>query len=146
MQAFKAWMWQLCPVLLLASSLAVAQNYPMRPIRWIVPIPAGATADIITRLVAQKLSEAWGQPVVVDNRPGGVFVIGLGSGSEPGIPEAESCMGVVPGSTTAGGFVASLSPSRSSSEGGRAPRRRRYPSAPGGGSATTSDRCSSSAM
>jgi tripartite-type tricarboxylate transporter receptor subunit TctC len=76
MQAFRPWTRSLFLVLLLASSLAAAQNYPTRPIRWIVPIPAGATADIITRLVAQKLSEAWGQPVVVDNRPGGVFVIG----------------------------------------------------------------------
>jgi len=41
-----------------------------------VPIPAGATADMITRLVAQKLNEAWGQQVIVDNRPGGAFVIG----------------------------------------------------------------------
>lgn len=55
---------------------ADAQNYPTRPIRWIVPIPAGATADMITRLVAQKINEAWGQQVIVDNRPGGAFVIG----------------------------------------------------------------------
>jgi len=55
---------------------ADAQNYPTRPIRWIVPIPAGATADMITRLVAQKVNEAWGQQVIVDNRPGGAFVIG----------------------------------------------------------------------
>jgi len=55
---------------------ANAQNYPTRPIRWIVPVPAGATTDIVTRLVAQKISEAWGQQVIVDNRPGGAFVIG----------------------------------------------------------------------
>ncbi|MEK7232049.1 MAG: tripartite tricarboxylate transporter substrate binding protein [Pseudomonadota bacterium] len=61
----------------IGSALAAdAQNYPTRPIRWIVPIPAGATADMITRLVAQKLNEAWGQQVIVDNRPGGAFVIG----------------------------------------------------------------------
>jgi len=70
-------------LLMLAASGAIAgapsadaQNYPTRPIRWIVPIPAGATADMITRLVAQKLNEAWGQQVIVDNRPGGAFVIG----------------------------------------------------------------------
>jgi tripartite-type tricarboxylate transporter receptor subunit TctC len=63
-----------------ASALAMlpvaAQQYPSRPIRWIVPLPPGATADIITRLVGLKLGEAFGQQVVIDNRPGGVFVIG----------------------------------------------------------------------
>jgi tripartite-type tricarboxylate transporter receptor subunit TctC len=58
------------------APFAGAQNYPTRPIRWIVPVPAGATTDIVTRLVAQKINEAWGQQVIVDNRPGGAFVIG----------------------------------------------------------------------
>ena len=58
------------------ASAAQAQTYPSRPIRWIVPVPAGSTTDIVTRLVAQKMSEAWGQQVVVDNRPGGVFTVG----------------------------------------------------------------------
>ena len=59
-----------------AVSPVAAQNYPSRPIRWIVPVPAGATTDIVTRLVAQKVNESWGQQVIVDNRPGGAFVIG----------------------------------------------------------------------
>ena len=52
-----------------------AQTFPTRPIRWLVPVPAGATTDIVTRIVAQKMSEAFGQQVVVDNRPGGVMTI-----------------------------------------------------------------------
>ena len=55
---------------------AQAQNYPTRSIRWIAPTAPGSTLDIITRLVGQKLGEAWGQQVLVDNRPGGAFVIG----------------------------------------------------------------------
>jgi tripartite-type tricarboxylate transporter receptor subunit TctC len=59
-----------------AQSAEPAPQYPTRPIRWIVPVPAGSTTDIVTRLVAQKMNEAWGQQVVVDNRPGGVFTVG----------------------------------------------------------------------
>ncbi|HEX2827123.1 MAG TPA: tripartite tricarboxylate transporter substrate binding protein [Burkholderiales bacterium] len=59
-----------------AQSAEQAPQYPTRPIRWIVPVPAGSTTDIVTRLVAQKMNEAWGQQVVVDNRPGGVFTVG----------------------------------------------------------------------
>jgi tripartite-type tricarboxylate transporter receptor subunit TctC len=60
----------------LAASSSAGQQFPTRPIRWIVPLPPGATADIITRLVAQRLGESLGQQVVVDNRPGGVFTVG----------------------------------------------------------------------
>lgn len=55
---------------------AHAQDYPTRPIRWIAPAAPGSTLDMLTRLVAQKVNEAWGQQVMVDNRPGGAFVIG----------------------------------------------------------------------
>ncbi|MGA9429670.1 MAG: tripartite tricarboxylate transporter substrate binding protein, partial [Xanthobacteraceae bacterium] len=47
-----------------------AQTYPARPIKMIVPSPAGATTDSLVRMVAQKLQAKWGQPVIVDNRPG----------------------------------------------------------------------------
>jgi tripartite-type tricarboxylate transporter receptor subunit TctC len=60
----------------LASASAAAQEFPSRTIRIIVPFPAGGPTDILSRIVAQKMSEDWGQPVVVENRPGGDTAIG----------------------------------------------------------------------
>jgi tripartite-type tricarboxylate transporter receptor subunit TctC len=55
---------------------ATAQAYPSRPIRWVVPYPAGGATDLISRLMAQWLTERLGQSVIVDNRPGGGTTIG----------------------------------------------------------------------
>jgi tripartite-type tricarboxylate transporter receptor subunit TctC len=53
-----------------------AASYPAKPVRWIVPFPPGASNDIIARLIGQKLTDAWGQQFVVDNRPGAGGAIG----------------------------------------------------------------------
>lgn len=58
------------------ASGAYAQNYPTRPIRFIVGYTPGGTTDILARVVGQKLAEAWGQQVAVDNRPGAGTNIG----------------------------------------------------------------------
>ena len=51
-------------------------NYPNRPVRWIVPVAPGGTLDIVARLMGQRLSERFGQPFIIDNRPGGGANIG----------------------------------------------------------------------
>jgi len=58
------------------STIAVAQDYPNRPVRIIVPYPVGGASDITARLVADKLSKKWGQGVVVENKAGANGIIG----------------------------------------------------------------------
>ena len=59
-----------------ASGAALAQNYPTRPARMVVPWTAGGTADLMARIASQKFSESFGQQFVVDNRPGAGGLIG----------------------------------------------------------------------
>jgi hypothetical protein len=53
-----------------AQGTADSLTYPNRAVRIIVPFPAGGPTDILTRVIAQRLSEVWGQPVVIENQPG----------------------------------------------------------------------------
>ena len=66
----------LAAILLAASPALAQQPYPTKPIKMFIPFPAGGPTDILGRLVSQKLTEAWGHNIVIDNRPGGGGMIG----------------------------------------------------------------------
>ncbi len=71
----------LCSAALLALSACAAttvcaQTYPAKPIRYIVAFPAGGTTDLLARMIGQRLTEAWGQPVIIDNRAGAAGSVG----------------------------------------------------------------------
>ena len=59
-----------CIATVATPSAATAQSYPTKPVRIVVPFPAGGTSDILTRLIGTKLNESWKQQVLADNRPG----------------------------------------------------------------------------
>ncbi|HSU13535.1 MAG TPA: hypothetical protein VLK66_05500, partial [Longimicrobium sp.] len=60
-----------CAAFALLPTTAAAQDFPSRPVRIITPFPVGGGPEGVVRLLADKLSRAWGQPVTVENRPGG---------------------------------------------------------------------------
>ena len=80
MKQLKSWIGVIFLVIGLATTGAQAQSvaaaYPTRPVRMIVPYPAGGTTDLIARMLAQKLGEAWHQTVVVENKGGAAGVVG----------------------------------------------------------------------
>jgi tripartite-type tricarboxylate transporter receptor subunit TctC len=61
----------------LFAGAALAQPYPNKPVKLIVTYPAGGSSDLMARILAQKLGEAWGQPVVVESKPGAAGSIGM---------------------------------------------------------------------
>ncbi len=63
-------------LLLAAGSVMAQPAYPVKPVRYIIPFPPGGSTDPMGRMLATRLTERWGQTVVVDNRPGGNTVIG----------------------------------------------------------------------
>jgi tripartite-type tricarboxylate transporter receptor subunit TctC len=73
---FRIWSIRALMVLgMLCTAPAWAQNFPSKPVSLVVPYPAGGATDVIARMVAEKLSQTWGQPVIVNNKPGAGTVI-----------------------------------------------------------------------
>jgi tripartite-type tricarboxylate transporter receptor subunit TctC len=59
------------------AEAAEAERYPTKPIRIVVPFPPGGSNDLLGRVISQKFNEVWGQPAIIDNRPGGGSTIGI---------------------------------------------------------------------
>jgi tripartite-type tricarboxylate transporter receptor subunit TctC len=62
-----------------AHAQSGAEKYPERPIKIIVPFPPGGSVDVLGRTLGQKMNESWGQPVIIENRPGASTMIGTGA-------------------------------------------------------------------
>lgn len=77
MRSFRLLLSAFCLGIALFCATAAAQPYPSRPVRIILPQAAGGAVDVALRPIAQKLSETWGQQVIVDNRPGANGIIGI---------------------------------------------------------------------
>jgi tripartite-type tricarboxylate transporter receptor subunit TctC len=77
-----AWIASVIALVVFCAAPAQAQNYPAKPIHILVPYAPGGITDIAARIVGAKLTEAWGQQVVVENRPGGNGFIAMTAGAK----------------------------------------------------------------
>lgn len=73
------WLCALACATTLFAGTAVADSYPSKPVTMVVPYPAGGATDVVARAVAEKLTQAWGQSVIVENRAGAGTTIGASS-------------------------------------------------------------------
>src|SRR5260370_1879450 len=78
---WRTWIW-MASLVALAGPLAAQDPYPNRPVRWVVPFPAGGPTDTLSRILAAKLGEQWGQSVVVENKGGASGAIGSDSAAK----------------------------------------------------------------
>lgn len=69
----------ICALAALAGPVHAADPFPSKPIRWVLPVGAGNAGDVIARWVAEKMTPVLGQPIVIDNRPGGGGMLALGA-------------------------------------------------------------------
>src|SRR5262245_65242899 len=69
-------MYALAAGALVCATVSWAQNFPVKPVRYVIPFPAGTSNDIVGRLLTDKLTRLWGQQVIVDNRVGDSGTIG----------------------------------------------------------------------
>src|SRR5438128_1669815 len=74
--ASRGLLYSLAAVVWTCSAVCHAQNFPVKPVRYVVPFPAGTGNDIVGRLVTDRLVKLWGQQVIVDNRVGASGTIG----------------------------------------------------------------------
>ncbi len=72
----RRWMYWIAAAACLCATASWAQNYPVKPVRYVVPFPAGTGNDIVGRLLTDRLTRLWGQQVIVDNRAGASGAIG----------------------------------------------------------------------
>ena len=77
-----AWIVSVIALVVFCAAPAQAQNYPGKPIHILVPYAPGGITDIASRIVGAKLTEAWGQQVVVENKPGGNGFIAMTAGAK----------------------------------------------------------------
>src|SRR5258708_11937868 len=70
------------PIFVLWAALAFAQPFPSKPVKIVVPTTPGGATDALSRSIGARLSELWGQPVVVENKPGATQIIGGGDVAE----------------------------------------------------------------
>ncbi|MDW5441672.1 tripartite tricarboxylate transporter substrate binding protein [Polaromonas sp. SM01] len=76
MQSLSSLIRQSLALLAFAATAASAQNYPLKPIEWVVPYPAGGGSDVVARSLTEAMGQALGQPIIINNKPGAATNIG----------------------------------------------------------------------
>ena len=72
----RAWVFSMAAAVWMCPAASYAQNYPSKPVRYVVPFAAGSNNDIVGRLLADRMTHLWSQQVIVDNRAGASGSIG----------------------------------------------------------------------